>query len=254
MKILTPFCLALLLALLTPFPGAADEMISIRGGYQLLNVGGHFAGEDNGSGTNIDIDEDIDFDDSNSWTAEGAIQFGNFRLSAGYLPMDFSGKSTLSDAISFNGIIFPANNKVKGDIDLDFYDVGLTLYLINFDDLPVRVQLGPEVAAKIANVDIRLKDETTGISQDVSGVGGLPTIGARGRVGLADYLGVVGRIGYMAYSGNSVTDAEIQVEFSPIPLLGIYGGYRYIDINVDESDVEIDVQLQGPYVGAFARF
>jgi len=34
----------------------------------------------------------------------------------------------------------------------------------------------------------------------------------------------------------------------------VFGGYRYFDLQVDESDVLIDATFSGPYVGALVRF
>ncbi len=82
----------------------------------------------------------------------------------------------------------------------------------------------------------------------------IPTLGARMRVGLSDYLGVVARVGYMEYDGNSFMDAEAQLEFSPLPLVGVYAGYRTFVLEVDETDLAIDVDFSGPFAGAFVRF
>jgi hypothetical protein len=65
----------------------------------------------------------------------------------------------------------------------------------------------------------------------------IPTIGARGRIALADFIGMIGRIGYMEYDSNHFLDAEAQVEFSPLPAVGLYAGYRYFDLKIDESDL-----------------
>ena len=54
--------------------------------------------------------------------------------------------------------------------------------------------------------------------------------------------------------GNSFLDVDGQIEFSPIPLVGIFAGYRYLDLEVDESGVFIDATLDGPYAGALVRF
>ncbi|NIQ09668.1 MAG: hypothetical protein GWO23_08290, partial [Gammaproteobacteria bacterium] len=53
---------------------------------------------------------------------------------------------------------------------------------------------------------------------------------------------------------NSYMDVDAQVEFSPLPLVGVYAGYRYLDIDVNESDVFIDATFSGPYAGAMVRF
>jgi hypothetical protein len=58
----------------------------------------------------------------------------------------------------------------------------------------------------------------------------------------------------MEVNDNSFLDADAQLEFSPLPLVGVYGGYRYFDVQVDESDIFIDARFSGPYVGAFVRF
>jgi len=254
MKKFTPLLIALSLALFSPLTSWADEIVSLKVGYQTLSPSGNFTGSKNGIGTSVDIEDDLDMDDSEDVTAEAALQLGSFRLSAGYLPLKFSGTGTLTQGFIFNNQPFFATDTVKGDIDVDLYDVGLTWYLLNFDDLPVRLQLGPEIAVKIVDGSVSVANRTTGIREDVSGTAAAPTIGARARVGISDFVALVGRVGYAEYDDNTFLDADGQIEFSPIPLVGVYGGYRYLDIDIDESDLVLDATFEGPYAGAFVRF
>jgi outer membrane protein len=230
-------------------PAMADEMISFKAGYLSLSPEGEFAVFSGGIGTKVDMEDDLGFDDSEEFMAEAVVQLGSFRLTAGYLPLKFSGSGSTTGII-FNGQPFVGT--VDSDVDIDLYDVGLTWYLLNFDDLPVRLQLGPEVSVKYVDADISMQSSTASESESVSAP--VPTIGLRGRVGLSDFLGLVGRVGYLEYDDNSFLDADVQLEFSPLPLVGIFAGYRYLDIEVDESDVFLDVTFDGPYGGAFIRF
>jgi outer membrane protein len=234
---------------LSVVPVMADEMISFKAGYLSLSPEGEFAVFSGGVGTKVDMEDDLGFDDSEEFMAEAAVQLGSFRLTAGYLPLKFSGSGSTTGII-FNGQPFVGT--VDSDVDIDLYDVGLTWYLLNFDDLPVRLQLGPEVSVKYVEADISMRSITASESESVSVP--VPTIGLRGRVGLSDFLGLAGRVGYLEYDDNSFLDADAQLEFSPLPLVGIFAGYRYMDIEVDESDVFLDVTFDGPYGGAFIRF
>jgi outer membrane protein len=234
---------------LSVVPAMADEMISFKAGYLSLSPEGEFAVFSGGVGTKVDMEDDLGFDDSEEFMAEAGVQLGSFRLTAGYLPLKFSGSGSTTGII-FNGQPFVGT--VDSDVDIDLYDVGLTWYLLNFDDLPVRLQLGPEVSVKYVEADLSMRSSTASESESVSAP--LPTIGLRGRVGISDFLGLVGRVGYLEYDDNSFLDADAQLEFSPLPLVGIFAGYRYLDIEVDESDVFLDVTFDGPYGGAFIRF
>jgi len=174
-------------------------------------------------------------------------------LFAGYLPINFSGDGVLTEAVDFNGETFVANSHVESDVDIDIYEAGLAWYLVNVDDLPVRIQLGPELAVKYVDASVEMRD-SNGLSESESVKVPLPTVGLRGRVAVADFLGVVGRVGYMEYQDNSFFDVDAQVEFSPIPLVGLFAGYRYLDVDIDEDDVLIDASFKGPYAGALIRF
>jgi hypothetical protein len=219
-----------------------------------LEPEGEFAAEVDDIGTRIDMEDDLDFDDSEGLAGEIALQLSSFRLSVGYLPLDFSSNGAISRDVIFDGRTFTASTAIASDVDIDLFDIGLTWYLINTDAMPVRVQLGPELALKVADVDLSMTEPATGITAQASGVAAIPTAGLRGRVALGDMFGIVGRIGYIAYSDNSFLDAEAQVEFSPLPMVGIYAGYRLFDIEVDESDVFLDLQFAGPFIGAMVRF
>ncbi|WP_029914084.1 hypothetical protein [Pelobacter seleniigenes] len=232
----------------------ADELISLKAGYQVLSPEGTIAGSINGQGGKVDIQDDLNLDDSEEFTGEVALQWGDTRLALNYLPIDLSGTGTLSKSIELNGQVFNASTRVNSDLTIDLYDFSLTHYLINFDDLPVRLQLGPELSVKVADAEFSVKDLTTGESASESVTAPIPTIGARGRVALSDFLGVSGRIGYMEFDGNHFMDAEAQVEFSPLPVVGFYAGYRYFDLKIDESDLYVETEISGPFAGALVRF
>jgi len=236
-------------------PVCADELFSFKASYQKLNPEGDFAvSTDNLTGTSVDMDDDLDFDDSEDYYLEAALQWGSLRLFAAYQPINFSADGVLAETVDFDGETFVAGSHVDSDIDIDIYEAGLAWYLVNIDDLPVRVQLGPEVAVKYIDAQIDATETGTGLKESESVKAPVPTVGLRGRVAIADLIGVVGRVGYMEYSDNNLLDVDAQVEFSPLPMVGVFAGYRYLDIDIDEDDVMIDASFDGPYVGAMVRF
>lgn len=236
-------------------PILADEIVSLKAGYLVLSPEGVFAVDSGGViGSEVDLEEDLGYDDSEELYLEAAFNLGPFRLAASYLPIEFSGSGTLTEEIKFNGETFAVGADVQSDVELDLYDIGLTWNLINIDDLPLRFQFGPELAVKVVDAEVSMADVTGTLSESASATAPIPTIGARARLAFADYFGLVGRVGYLEYDDNRFLDAEAQIEFSPIPTLGIFAGYRYLELEVDESDVFIDATLDGPYGGLLVRF
>lgn len=248
------FVLLLGLVFLFATSALADEIVSLKVGYQLLSPTGTVAGIINGVGQKVDVERDLNLDDSEDITGEIAVQLGKARLSFNYLPVEFSGTGTLTVAGTFNGQPFSVNDTVRSELSIDIYDFGFTYYLINLDDMPTRFQLGLELAVKVADAEVTFNDLTQGFTETESVTAPIPTIGARMRFALADFIGVTGRIGYLEYDNNSFLDAEAQVEISPVPLVGIYAGYRYFDLQVDESDVFIETEFAGPFAGVLVRF
>ncbi|SEA79995.1 outer membrane protein [Desulfuromusa kysingii] len=246
-----PWCAIFLLLSTTTF---ADEFLSLKGGYQLLSPEGSIAGNVNGVGTQLDLERDLDLEDSEDITAEVALKWGDSQLSFNYLPISFSGTGTLTVAGEFNGVSFSVNDTAKSDLNIDLYDIGYTYYLLNFDDLPTRFQLGLELAVKVADVDVMFDAESFSEPESESGTVPIPTLGVRTRIALADYFGVIGRVGYMEFDDNHFLDAEAQLEFSPVPMVGIYAGYRYFDLQIDEDDIYVETQFSGPFAGVMIRF
>lgn len=249
-KMFVAICMILLFSSVSQ----ADEIVSLKLGYILLSPDGEIAAEENGIGTVVDLSDDLDLDDSSGITAEAALSLGDWKLSVGYLPLSFEGSNVIDRTIIFDGDIYRVNSTVESTLDLDILDFGLTWYALNIDDLPTRFQLGLELSIKVTDAEASLTENTTGISDSASETLPIPTIGLRGRVAFSDFVGVSGRIGYLGYSGNHFMDADIQLEISPIPLVGVYVGYRYIDLSIDESDILVDTTLSGFYGGALVRF
>ncbi len=231
-----------------------DETIALKVGYQVLSPSGELAAETNGIGTNVNLESDLDLADSEEMVAELGVSLGDFKISAGYMPLSFQGNSLLTRPIFFDGELYNIGTPIRSSVDLDIIDIGFTWYFLNMDDTPTRLQVGVEVAAKITDAEASLVDDLTKRTETASATVPIPTVGLRGRVALADFVGVNGRFGYLGYGDNHFLDADVQIEFSPLPLVGIYAGYRYLDIAIDESDIYVDSDFSGFYGGALIRF
>ncbi len=232
----------------------ADEAVSLKVGYLLLSPSGDIAVSSNGFGTKIDLENDLDLGDSSNVMAEAAFAIGDVKLSLGYLPLAFEGDSILTKSILYNGQFYSVGRSIESTLDLNILDVGMTWYIVNIDDLPTRFQFGIELAAKVTDAETSLTDKLSGISESASETLPIPTLGLRARVAFSDFVGISGRVGYIEYSDNHFLDADIQIEISPIPMVGIFAGYRYMDVAIDESDVFVDTTLSGFYGGALVRF
>ena len=58
----------------------------------------------------------------------------------------------------------------------------------------------------------------------------------------------------IAYSGNHLVDVDAYASFVPLPFVRIQGGYRYIDLKIDEDGTLASFKLKGPYLGAQLSF
>lgn len=246
--------LILVLFLLCASNAVAAENLAVKLGYQLLSPEGSLAGTVNGVGQQLDVDDDLNLDDSEGFTGEIALHWGRSRLAFNYLDFGFSGAGTLTAAGEFNGQSFSVDDRVDTDLNINLYDFSYTFNLINLTDLPARFQLGPEVAVKVVDIDLRFDDRTQGFSETEAVTVPIPTIGARARVALADFVGLVGRISYLEIDENYFLDAEAQLEFSPVPLVGIYLGARLFEVQVEEDDIYVETEFSGPYGGLLVRF
>jgi len=259
--------LTALLCLALPVVAIADETVGARVEYWSMGVSGDL-GVSNTSFTLpslslTDSTGGLGLDSDSPIGASAWINLGPFFIFGRYTPINISGKGHTDTDITLG------DQTLTGTIDLDsslkfkMVDAGLGINVLNLDDLPVRIQVG-----LLAQVKALLKGEI-----DVTGTGTLkgtntstkasdskdftlpiPMIGGHIKLGLADFLSVGVRGAGIAYSGNHLYDAEARIELSPIPFVGISGGYRIMDLAVDESDVVLDATFDGPFIEAFIRF
>jgi hypothetical protein len=250
------FLTALILLCLLAAPAAADEKVSLKAGYARMSVAGDATvSADGRPGTSLELNDDLSLDDSDGYQAEAGLQLGSFRLFAAYLPIHLSAEGTLAKSVDFNGETFVSGSRVDSDVRVDIYEAGLAWFAVNLDDTPLRLQLGPELAVKYIDARLEMQEAALGLNESESVAVPIPSVGLRARIAVADYLGVIGRVGYMHYDNSSFVDTDLQVEFSPLPLVGINGGYRYLALQVDNGDdLYLDTTFSGPYVGVMLRF
>jgi len=233
---------------------SADESISLKIGYANLNPSGSFAASNVVSNTRLGVDSILAMQNNAGVTLEGAVQFGDHRISLNILPISVGGSKAITAPITFAGKTYAAGSTINSAFKSTIYDLGYTYFFINMDDLPSRLQLGVEVTLKVNQIKATIANGTAG-SSTINTTLPIPTIGLRGRVALADFVGLVGRIGYASVGKlGSYLDVDSQVEFSLLPLVGGYAGYHYIQLKTNTSNAYSNIRFAGPYIGVMARF
>ncbi len=254
--------LAALLCLALPGLALADETVGARVEYWSMDLTGDVAVSGSaGTPTTLSLTDSTDglgLDADSPVGASAWLNLGPFFLFGRYTPIDISGSGTATTEVNFGDVKFKVNGTLDSSLQFKMYDAGIGLNVLNLDDLPIRVQVGLLAQVKLVDgsIDVTGTEALTGTSTTESQDFTLPIpmIGGHIKLGLADFLSVGVQGAAIGYSGNHIYDVDARVELSPIPFVGISGGYRIMDIAIDESDVDLNATFDGPFIEAFIRF
>ncbi len=161
-----------------------------------------------------------------------------------------SGVGTLSRDFVFGGVTYTVDQQVSTVVDLTHTD--LTLYYEIVD-------VGMEFDVGLTGRWLQGEVEVNSTSENVDTV--LPMVYARGKFYLplsGLYLGA--DVNGISYSGNSLTDYALRLGWETdsflFPEFGIEGGFRRFNVETDpdDTDVEVNVDLDGVFMTVTAHF
>jgi outer membrane protein len=206
-------------------------------------------------GTQFDIKDDLNVGDENFPSGEAFVRIGRLHFRVGYTPVKFDGNKQLTRQIVFNGQTFIASDNVVSQLDLKMIDGELQFDLLRPDLGVASMNLGVIVKVKFVDGNVELNDSTTGQVQKKDFKAPIPMVGVAAGAGfLKDMVRADARVTGISYSGNHLFEVDAYASFSPLPFLKIQGGYRLIDLKIDEDDIEATLKLRGPYLGAQLSF
>jgi len=244
----------LLVSFFFPAQALSDIGAGVRGMYWFPNLSATaqtvLAGVPE---TKFDLKDDLGVNDENFPSGEAFFRFGRLHLRVGYTPIRYDGSETINRDIAFNGQTFQVNDNVISSLDLNMFDAEVQVDILRPDLIAASFYLG--LIGKVKFIDLNMELTSTTMTEKQDFQGPVPMVGLAAGAGfLKDILRVDARVAGMAYSGNHLYEADAFASLVPFPFFRILGGYRYIDLKVDEDDVRADVELSGPYVGAQLSF
>lgn len=204
-------------------------------------------------GTEFDVKDDVGIGDENFPSGEAFLRLSRFTFRVGYTPVKFDGNRQLTREIRFGDQIFNVNENVVSRLDLKMIDGEVQFDLLRPDVAAVAFNVGLIVKVKYVDGEVELRSATTAETRDFKAP--IPMVGAAAGVGfLKDMVRADARVTGIAYSGHHLFEGDAFASYAPIPFFRIQGGYRIIDLKIDEDDIEASLTLKGPYVGAQLSF
>jgi outer membrane protein len=204
--------------------------------------------------TPIDVKYTLGIRDENIPFGEAFLRAGNLTLRAGYSQIKFDGNQRLSQTITFNGQTYTATDNVVSALDMKMLDGEVQYDLLRPDAGIAGFNLGLLLKVKYVDGKVALDSAAAGKStEDFKAP--IPMVGAAVGIGfLKDMIRVDARGAGVAYSGNHLVDVDAYASLHPLPFVSLQGGYRYIDLKIDQDDTKASLKLKGPYLGAQVSF
>jgi hypothetical protein len=159
----------------------------------------------------------------------------------------------LTDNVVFNGRTFPISSRVITNLDLKMLDGEVQFDILRPDLVAASFNLG--LILKVKYVDGKVDLESTAGTERKEFKAPIPMVGLAAGVGfLKDLVRVDARATGVTYGGNHLYEGDIFASFAPFPFFRVQGGYRFMDLSIDDDDIVAKLKLKGPYVGAQISF
>ncbi len=172
----------------------------------------------------------------------------NLRLAR--INLDSSETAVISHSFSLNGVVFEVDAEVASTLDLSHTDVTLYYELL---DNQVSFDLGLTLRGFNGEASARSEETEESVKLD----DWLPLVYARLEFELPLTGFSLGAIGQgISYKDSRLTDYEVYLRYTFDSALDVAVnlGYRSLAVELDESDIQADVELTGPYVGLLLHF
>ncbi len=231
----------------------ASALVNVEGRYWFTDLSGTVTSSMAGlPGTELNLSKDLGVKGSKGFP-EVRVGFNFFsnRIRYAFVPMKWSGSTTISQTFNFNGQSFSAGDRISSEMRAYYHRLG---YEYDFIDT-LGNRLGTIVELKYFDVEATVNDSTTGIKKSKSIGLPVPTIGIAGRVSLPIMFSFGGEVtGISLGSTAYVLDGEASVDYKPVPFVSVTGGYRALILHLDHSNSRANVTVKGPFVGLKAEF
>jgi outer membrane protein len=226
--------------------------VGARGAYWFPKLTG--SAQTNGTGdTRFDFKDTLGVGDENVPFGEAFLRLGSTTLRVGYMQLAFDGDKELTQTVVFNGTPYFASENVISSLDMKMLDGEVQFDFLRPDVGVAGFNLGLLLKVKYVDGQVELRSTTRTETKDFKAP--IPMLGAAAGIGfIKDMIRVDARASGIAYSGNHLYDVDAYASFAPLPFVRIQGGYRHIDLEIDEDDTLASFKLSGPYLGAQLSF
>jgi outer membrane protein len=231
---------------------ASGFEVGARGAYWFPKLSGNARTNVTGD-TRFDFKDTLGVNDENIPFGEAFLRFGNTTFRVGYTQFKFDGDKELTQTVVFNGVTYSATDNVISSLDMKMLDGEVQFDFLRPDVGVAGFNLGLLLKVKYVDGQVELRSTTQTETRDFKAP--IPMLGAAAGVGfIKDMIRVDVRASGIAYSGNHLYDVDAYASFAPLPFVRVQGGYRHIDLKIDEDDTLASFKLSGPYLGAQLSF
>ena len=245
----------LLLCWMVALPGAHAAGLEIAVGGWHQDPGGSFGYKALSDFDKIDIDQDLNYDTEIRLQGRAKIELPFF-LPNIYLvaaPSEFEGNGRKSGSFNFGDQTFVGNVDFYSKIKIDQYDIGL-YYGLPFIKTATLGKLNVDVGLNARIFDVEARIQQAAIDEKESLTGVLPMVYAAVQVMPFERLAIEAETRFISISDNTVYSLTGRLRFRLFGPVFAAAGYRYDNIDIDESDVRVDMELQGPFVEVGFKF
>jgi hypothetical protein len=250
--------LSIIILFMTPnFAFAQREVtLEFEGRYWFTDLEGKGRVTENGVGTNIDLKKDLDIEDQGYPEVRLTWHTGpKSKIRIAYTQVNYEGDETLVRTIKFGEETYNVGTRVATDFDVRYIRLGWAWQFINIGNGVVKFGTLLEGKGYWGKATIEAPDLVTPVKESEKFIFGLPTLGVALDLRPHKRLNIFGEASGMTAGRYGYTyDAEAGIQFIPIRILSLIGGYRIMEFKGESDDDYAKVRVHGPFIGATIRF
>jgi hypothetical protein len=210
-----------------------------------------------GLGTEIDFEEDLDFDASHVVPGVALeLQLARrHQLSASWSDLDRESSLALRRDIQFGDRVFPIDVDVEARLDITDYRLGYTYWPVRGE----RSAFGVGVGLRVLELRAALEVSQLGLFEDGDATGPLPFLRVEYRHGLGSRARLLAQLGVLAVEIDDVSGEQVLASLGAEHLTFEHLGFgaavslSRIDVDTEESGFRGAVELDSLELSFFSR-